>query len=142
MKRLALSAILLIGTAAPAFAAIDPAFAEYRINGVVDRCTQDATNSAVCVASTLDFLRSLQALDPSPGALDQYLADLVWALAPLAEDGVCNDFDIAISEAIRTAGNFADDAQRNQIVSIAQAIQSCRKLSVDLPRRVVPSRTT
>lgn len=153
MKRLALGAALLIGTAFPGYAAIDPDVATSDLSAVVNQCAlvaaaveDDGSNphEGECLKSTGSFLTGLSALDATPGALDQYVTDLVLALAPLAQgDEVCNAFDDEIARAIELASGYASEAQRLQLVRIGQTIGSCSDDDTGaLPPRTVPSRNT
>lgn len=113
-------------------AAVDPTVGLPGIQPVVGQCeivaaapeTGDPTDG-ICIGATRSFVAGLAGLPVTEA--DQSIANLVLALAPLAQnDATCNAFDDEIAEAIRFAGASASTPEQlAQLNEIAQTIDDC-----------------
>ncbi len=112
-------AVLPVASAYAQDAALSPA-----LQPVVQAC---AVTEDSCVRATNDYLSALRSSGLSREQYDQKLADLVVALALIAQDDDgCGDDDRIAATAISLSGNFAVSAgQRRQIEDIAEAVAAC-----------------
>lgn len=137
MKKLIFSIAVLcscIGTAAVAqeTALVDPDAALPQIQPVVGQCEIVATDpqggdpaAGVCITATRGYLSALKGRDPAEA--DQAIADLVLALAPLAQlSESCDVFDDEVAAAIREAAALSSSPdQQGRLLEISQTIDDC-----------------
>jgi hypothetical protein len=108
----------------------DPCYSQSNpaILTVVDACT---VAGDACRSAMLEYMRSLRADNATEEQYDQIVADTVVTLATAAqEDGTCNDSNKGLAQAIAISGTFANAGQRDQISSIAAAVELCDEFEI------------
>lgn len=132
----ALAAALMVvsfPSMAQTVAAIDPSAATPSIDPAVGACDYVAKNpeiadpiSGQCVTATGAYIASLSGLPPAEA--EQALADLVVALAPMAQAAgpTCDKFDDEIAAAIRMAATASPNPEQvSSLNEIADTVADC-----------------
>jgi hypothetical protein len=158
MKRVVITAAVLLTMSGTAFSAIDPNVSTPSLTSVVSTCervaeTQRGRGSeenplqGQCIGATQDFISGLQAALIAPSDFDEQLVTLVSKLVPLVElDETCDAFDDEVARAIQLASQNirgTDEtalSRKAQLLEISNTIASCEDaLTGAIPPEVSPT---
>ncbi len=98
-----------------------------QLSAVTNACL---TSDSACQSAVTSHLNSLRDLNLPAAEYNQAVADLVVALATVANDNeACNDDDRRFATAISYSGTFANDpAQAKLIGDISDAVAACNEI--------------
>jgi hypothetical protein len=104
------------------------------VDAVVATCKSAATTATStgkptqtqCTVDATALLNSLKSSTLSKQEQDKVVVDLIYALVPLTQDGVCNDFDNEVAQIVKFASALASDKdQTAQLLQISDTVATC-----------------